>query len=56
MLAHFLKDENGSTAVEYAAIASLASIAILAGCLAIGQALAGRQFGALLTAWTQAQS
>jgi Flp pilus assembly pilin Flp len=55
MLALFLKDEKGSTAVEYAAIASFLSILVYAGALAIGKGLADRQFGALLAEMAKAK-
>jgi len=36
MLAKFLKDESGATAIEYGLIAALISIALIAGAKAIG--------------------
>ena len=38
---HFLSDEAGATAIEYALIASLISIAIVAGATSIGTSLSG---------------
>ena len=37
----FLSDEAGATAIEYALVASLISITILAGATAIGGSLSG---------------
>jgi len=36
MLKHYLQDESGATAVEYALIAGLITVAIIAGAGAIG--------------------
>jgi len=36
MLKRFLQDESGATAIEYALIASLVSLAIIGGATAIG--------------------
>ncbi len=40
MLRKFWNDENGATAIEYALIASLISIAIVSGAGQLGSALA----------------
>jgi pilus assembly protein Flp/PilA len=37
----FLRDESGATAIEYALVASLISIAIIVGATAIGGTLSG---------------
>lgn len=50
MLERFFSNESGSTAVEYAAIASTASILIIAGARGIGLNLSKSHFGALLHA------
>ncbi len=50
MPSRFLSDQNGSTAVEYAAIASFVSIVILVGAKGIGLNLSNYHFGALLSA------
>ncbi|PPD43687.1 MAG: Flp family type IVb pilin [Methylocystis sp.] len=49
-LTRFLNDEKGTTLVEYAAIASMASILIIGGARGIGVNLAQNHFGALLRA------
>jgi Flp pilus assembly pilin Flp len=56
MLIRFLNNEDGATAVEYAAIASFLSILIYAGALSIGRGLADQRLQALLKAWTSAQN
>jgi len=38
---HFLKDENGATAIEYGLIASLIAVAIVGVLLTLGPALRG---------------
>lgn len=53
MLKQFLNDESGATAVEYALIAGLISIAIISGARAIGLAL-DNQFGNTSTALDEA--
>lgn len=40
-LKEFLKDENGSNAIEYGLIAVLIALAIIAGATAVGTALDG---------------
>ena len=40
-LKKFLKDENGSNAIEYGLIAVLIALAIIAGATAVGTALDG---------------
>ena len=39
MIARFLKDESGATAIEYGLIASLIAVAIIAGATALGNQL-----------------
>jgi pilus assembly protein Flp/PilA len=39
LLIRFAKDRSGATAIEYALIGGLISIAIVAGALAVGNAL-----------------
>jgi pilus assembly protein Flp/PilA len=41
MMRHFFRDERGATAIEYALIASLISIVIVAAVTAIGGSLSG---------------
>jgi pilus assembly protein Flp/PilA len=41
LLKQFLSDEVGATAIEYALVASLISITIIAGATAIGGSLSG---------------
>ena len=41
LLAHFLKDESGSTAIEYTLIAAGIAIAILTALNALGGSLGG---------------
>lgn len=40
-LKHLARDEAGATAIEYALIAALISVAILAGATSIGTSLSG---------------
>lgn len=40
-LSDFFRSERGSTAIEYALVASLISVAILLAVIAIGQSLSG---------------
>jgi Flp pilus assembly pilin Flp len=54
MIRAFLMDQNGSTAVEYAAIGCFLSILVYAGAQAIGRTLADKHFGGLLKAWATA--
>jgi pilus assembly protein Flp/PilA len=46
-LAKFLADERGATAVEYAMIAIMISIVIVAGATSIGTKLSSMHFGPL---------
>lgn len=39
LVARFVKDESGATAIEYGLIAALIAIAIIAGARALGNAL-----------------
>ena len=39
LIARFVKDESGATAIEYGLIAALIAIAIIAGARALGTAL-----------------
>jgi len=39
LLVRFARNESGATAIEYALIASLVSVAIVAGAMALGSAL-----------------
>ena len=41
-LRHFLSDQAGATAVEYAMIAALIGVAVITGANATGQAIAGK--------------
>ncbi len=41
IFSHFVSDENGATAIEYAMIAGLVSIVIVAGVTQIGSTLSG---------------
>ena len=41
LLTRFSKDESGATAIEYGLIATLISVAIIAGATALGSALDG---------------
>ena len=41
LVKHFLSEEAGATAIEYALVASLISITIIAGATAIGTSLSG---------------
>ena len=41
LVSRFLSDEAGATAIEYALVASLISITIIAGAAAIGTSLSG---------------
>lgn len=47
LLATFLADERGATAVEYATIAIMISIVIVAGSTSIGSKLSSMHFGPL---------
>ena len=48
LIARFLKNESGATAVEYALLASLIAIAIIGGASALGTAI-GTQFQSIAT-------
>jgi pilus assembly protein Flp/PilA len=48
LLARFVKDESGATAVEYALLASLIAIAIIGGATALGSAI-NTKFNAIAT-------
>ncbi len=39
LIADFARNQNGATLVEYAVIASLICVAVIAGALAVGQQL-----------------
>jgi pilus assembly protein Flp/PilA len=39
LIARFMKDESGATAIEYGLIAALISVAIIAGAKAVGGSL-----------------
>ena len=39
ILAHFVKDESGATAIEYGLIAALIALAIMVGAGAVGNSL-----------------
>ena len=39
LVARFVKDESGATAIEYGLIATLIGVAIIAGATALGSAL-----------------
>ena len=48
LLARFLKEESGATAIEYGLIAALISVALITGAGALGNAL-NTQFNTLST-------
>lgn len=48
----FLTDKRGSTAIEYAMLAGMVALAIVAGVTQIGTTLSATYLGALITAWT----
>ena len=48
LLARFVNDESGATAVEYALLASLIAIAIIGGATAMGGAI-NTKFNAIAT-------
>ena len=39
LFGRFIRDERGSTAIEYVLIASLVSVAVIAGSITLGSAL-----------------
>ncbi|MBL1404473.1 MAG: Flp family type IVb pilin [Rhizobiales bacterium] len=41
MICHFLKDTKGAAAIEYALIASLVSIVVVGGFVALGSSMEG---------------
>ena len=45
LLKRFLSDSNGATAIEYALIAGLISVAIVGGARAIGLAIQNKFYG-----------
>lgn len=47
LIARFMADESGTTAVEYSLIATLVSAAIIVGAIALGDKL-GTTYGALV--------
>ncbi len=51
----FLKSRSGATAVEYALIAALISVIIIAGATALGQAIGGK-FTYVANTWALAAS
>ena len=38
---HFIADNNGATAIEYALVAALISLAVIAGATSVGTSLSG---------------
>lgn len=42
LVARFLKDESGATAIEYGLIAALISVALIAGATTLGNALSNQ--------------
>jgi Flp pilus assembly pilin Flp len=54
MFGRLLKNVDGSTAIEYAVIASFASILILAGVSSIGVTIRDKYLGELMKVWLQA--
>ncbi|MEA3533281.1 Flp family type IVb pilin [Rhizobium sp. CC-YZS058] len=48
ILARFMKDESGATAIEYGLIASLIAVAIIGGASALGNQI-GNTFNAIST-------
>lgn len=42
LIARFVKDESGATAIEYGLIAALIAVAIIAGAGAVGSQLAAK--------------
>jgi len=55
IVARFVKDESGATAIEYGLIAALIALAIVAGAGALGNAL-GNQFNFLSTELQNSQT
>jgi pilus assembly protein Flp/PilA len=48
LIARFVKDESGATAIEYGLIAALIALAIMVGAGAVGNSL-NAKFGAIST-------
>jgi len=48
LIARFVKDESGATAIEYGLIAALIALAIITGATALGNAL-NSKFSAIAT-------
>ena len=48
LVARFVKDESGATAIEYGLIAALIAVAIIAGAGALGTAI-NTKFGVIAT-------
>jgi pilus assembly protein Flp/PilA len=55
IVARFVKDESGATAIEYGLIAALIALAIVAGAGALGNAL-DNQFNFLSTKLSDSQT
>lgn len=53
LVARFLKDESGATAIEYGLLAALIGVGIIAGATGVKNALNGT-FGTVSTALTNA--
>lgn len=49
LIARFVKDESGATAIEYGLIAALIALAIMVGATSLGNAL-NTKFSAIATA------
>ena len=55
LIARFVKDESGATAIEYGLIAALIALAIMVGASSLGTAL-NAKFSAIATAVNNAPS
>ncbi|RUX34820.1 MULTISPECIES: Flp family type IVb pilin [unclassified Mesorhizobium] len=55
LIARFVKDESGATAIEYGLIAALIALAIMVGATSLGTAL-NTKFSAIATAVNNAPS
>ena len=55
LIARFVKDESGATAIEYGLIAALIALAIMVGATSLGGAL-NTKFAAIATAVNNAPS
>ena len=53
IIARFVKDESGATAIEYGLIAALIALAIMTGATALGTAIDGK-FSSIATSLTGA--